>query len=570
MTYALPFRQGQKLVELGGGEKPAIRPNVDARPLPTVDIVADISRPPLPLPDRAYDGIFCSYVLEHVSWRVVPKLLSEVVRVLAPGGVAVFVIPNTQAQLRWALAREEWDEKIAQCLFGDQDYQENAHRAAFSPDYAIRLFQEAGFSDVTVLPHGELRTDMIVEARTPATPPTPPTPAPSPTPATQPLHVDASTWTPAQRKKAYNRHYFNGGGEVGGYAREGYWDYPVHWLTFRKLMERKPESVLELGCARGFILKRAEDAGVRVKGLEVSDHCVLTRAVEDVVNWDLTQTPWPIKDKEFDLAFSVATLEHVPESAMPAVAAELARTCKRGLHGVDFGTEDDGFDKTHCNLKPKSYWEGILPPGHEAIDKEELEHGPTDTPGGDGKIKVNVGSFMTQFHYGWVNVDQHPLQGFAAQHGYDYRQYDVRNGLLFRDGSVDLIYACHFLEHLTFKEGAAFLRECRRVMKDGATLRIAVPDARRLIECYLAGTMSQFDELGEECAGTPLETAKLWSLLFAGHSSMYDAAVLARALTEAGFGRVQQMPFRKSLAPQITRETFDPYPTLSLFVDAVK
>lgn len=550
MTYPLPFQPGQKLIELGGGEKPVIRPNVDARPLPTVDIVADISKPPLPVESNTYDGVFCSYALEHVSWRVVPALLAEVARILKPGGLAVFVVPNTKAQLKWALAREEWDEKVAQCIFGDQDYNENAHRAAFSPDYAIRIFRDAGFGDVTVLPHGELRTDMIIEAKK--------------------THIDASKWTPEQRKKAYDRRYFNGGGEAGGYAREGYWDYPIHWLTFRKLMERKPESILELGPARGFILKRAEDVGVRVKGLEVSDHCVLTRAVEDIVSWDLTQTPWPVGDKEFDLGFSIATLEHIPEAALPAVVAELARTCKRGLHGVDFGGHDDGFDKTHCTLRDQKFWLSALPPGHEVFDKEDLERGSADPPGGDGKLKINAGSFTTMFHNGWVNVDQHPLQQFATAYGYDYRQYDLRNGLLFTDRSADLIFACHFLEHLTYKEGAAFLRECRRVMKEGAAMRIVVPDAGRLIECYRDGKMSQFDEIGEECANTPMEAAKLWSLLFAGHSAMYDTASLVLALNDAGFSRVQPMAFRKSLAPQILRETFDPYPGLSLFVEALK
>ncbi len=335
-------------------------------------------------------------------------------------------------------------------------------------------------------------------------------------------------------------------------------------------MERRPESVLEIGSARGFILKRVEDLGIKVKGLEVSDHCILTRAVEDIVSWDLTQTPWPIKDKEFDLAFSIATLEHVPEAFVPAVAAELARTCRRGLHGIDFGDKDDGFDKTHCTLKPKEWWQRVLPPGHEIVDKEDLERGPADPPGGDGKIKVNVGSFMTMFHNGWVNVDQHPLQPFANAYGYDFRQYDVRGGLLFTDRSVDLIYACHFLEHLTLKESVAFLRECRRVMKDGAVLRVAVPDAGRLIQCYKEGALSQFDELNEECSSTKLETMKLWSLLVAGHSAAYDATSLVQILTEAGFGRVQPMAFRRSLAPQILREAFDPYPTLSIFVDAVR
>lgn len=550
MSYTLPFRQGQALLELGGGEKPVIRPNLDCRALPTVDIVADLNQP-LPIESATYDGVFCSYVIEHVSWRKVREFVTETARILKPGGVAVFVAPNTKAQLKWALSREEWDEKIAQCIFGDQDYPENSHRAAFSPDYAIALFREAGFGDVVVIPHGELRTDMIIEAKKPV--------------------VDASTWTPQQRKKAYDRHYFNGGdGGVGGYSREGYWDYPVHWLTYRKVMEKKPESVLEIGCARGFILKRLEDNGVRVKGLEVSDHCWLTRAVEDVVVWDITQAPWPVADKSFDLGLSLATLEHIPEDKIRVVMREFARTCKRGLHGVDFGDEDDGFDKTHCTLKTKEWWNSVAPPGHEMVNKEDLERGAVEPPQGDGRVKLNVGSFTTMFHHGWVNIDQHPLQQFASQYGYNYRQCDVRTGLLFTSGSVDLIYASHFLEHLTYEEGAAFLKECKRVMKDGATMRLILPDAERLIKLYADKQLSQFNELNEGCAQTKYESARLWSLLLAGHSAVYDAATLTGMLVDAGFKKVQQCKFRESLAPQILKETTDMFPSLSLFADAVK
>ena len=261
MAYSLPFKQTDKVLELGGGTQPMFRPNADIRKAPEVDIVVDLSKP-LPMEDSTYDGLFSKYALEHVSWRVMPGLVKEVYRVLKASGTAVFIIPNTKAQMAWALAQEDDSyDKVAQCLFGDLDYEENSHKAAFSPAYAVRVFREAGFSDVAVLPHGELKTDMIVEARK-----TMDAPMMSALPSAPKVdthgHSAAASWTPEQRKTAYGRDYFDGGrGAFGGYSREGYWDYPVHWTTLQKVMEKKPESVLELGCARGYILKRLEDAG---------------------------------------------------------------------------------------------------------------------------------------------------------------------------------------------------------------------------------------------------------------------------------------------------------------------
>lgn len=571
MSYTLPFRQGTALIELGGGEHPIIRPNADIRPGPMTDIVADLSKP-LPITDAQYDGVYCKYAIEHVSWRLVVGFVKETFRILKPGGTAVFISPNTKAQMEWALQQdEEAYDKVAQCLFGDLDYAENSHKAAFSPSYAIRLFRDAGFSDVLIVPHGELGTDMVIEVKKPMD------------------EITPNSWDTKTRKEAYGRDYFDGAkGKYGGYSKEGYRDYPVHWLTFQKIMEKKPTSVLELGCARGYILKRLEDAGVVVKGLEVSEHCYLTRAVEGVMTWDITQMPWPFKDKEFDLCFSAAVLEHIPEHHIEAIAKEINRVSKRGLHGVDFGEHDDGFDKTHCLFRDKNWWLEKLNPGKQrwpegpsgnydaifddqiAVDKEDLEKGPVPLPQADGKVKLNVGSFMTMFHYGWKNIDQHPLGDWAKAHGFQYQQHDVRNGLPYAGGSVDMIYACHFLEHLTYEEGENFLKECVRVLQPGGVVRFLLPDAKLLIENYISGDMGQYNELNEGCAKTQYQTGKLWNLLFSGHSSMYDEVSMAAALAGAGFKEVTKCGFRQSRSKQMLTETFDMFPNLSLFMEAVK
>jgi predicted SAM-dependent methyltransferase len=554
MSYSLPFRAGQKLIELGGGNRPLIRPNVDIRPGPTVDIVADLGKP-LPLESETYDGVYSQYALEHISWREVRGFLKETYRVLRPGGRAVFVTANLLEQAKRLVQRDEegWEDTDVCMVFGDLDYPENSHKCGFSPEFAFRLFREAGFQDVLIVPHGEFKTDMIVEAK-----------------KAEP-EIKPHLWTPQERKQAYNRHYFDGGrGTVGGYARGGYADFQVHWKTFEEVMKRKPGSVLELGSARGYILKRLEDAGVRVRGLEVSDHCYLTRVVEDIRIWDITQTPWPVGDKEFDLCFSIATLEHIPEEKIEVVAAEMERTCKRGLHGIDFGEHDDGFDKTHCTFKPKEWWEKVLPAGHEVVDKEDLERPPIPIPQGDGKLKLNVGSFTTMFHHGWVNVDIHDLDRWAKQNGYIYRKIDVTKGLPWETDCVDLIYACHFLEHLNYHDGMSFLREVYRVMKPGGVFRLILPDAEKLISEYQKGKLGQYDEVNDGCANSVAQIAKLWSLLFAGHNSMYDEETIHDTLEWAGFKKIERMAFRRSLSPQMLRETLDMFPDLSLFVDAVK
>ena len=48
--------------------------------------------------------------------------------------------------------------------------------------------------------------------------------------------------------------------------------------------------------------------------------------------------------------------------------------------------------------------------------------------------------------------------------------WDVRNGIPFPDNSVDEVFSCHFIEHMTDAESMDLLREIYRVLKPkGAT-----------------------------------------------------------------------------------------------------
>ena len=159
---------GALVIELGGGAMPQWQPNVDVRPCfdaqgcPTVAFTADFGQP-LPITSNEWDIVFSRYAIEHISWRLIGGFVAEVFRILKPGGTAMIVTANAEAQMRWALA-QDWDERVSQCLGGDQDYPDNSHKTFFNPAWAVRLFREAGFARVLVYPHGAIGTDMVIEA----------------------------------------------------------------------------------------------------------------------------------------------------------------------------------------------------------------------------------------------------------------------------------------------------------------------------------------------------------------------------------------------------------------------
>lgn len=86
-----------------------------------------------------------------------------------------------------------------------------------------------------------------------------------------------------------------------------------------------------------------------------------------------------------------------------------------------------------------------------------------------GELRDPPGAFIVDIGCG---NNPHP----DAARLLDYPDWDAENDRLpFADGTVDGIYAFHFLEHLRGEHVIRILRECERVLKVGGVLTIVVP-----------------------------------------------------------------------------------------------
>ncbi len=188
MNTIVPLRRSPTdvLLELGGGANPIVHPrcmggrdiNSDVRActLPdgrlTTDLVFDLNEP-LPIKDGEFDGVISRYSIEHLSWRKVRQLVSEMFRVIKPGGHCLVITADVEAQVEWIKNHPNgWDGKpffdSASCvLFGDQDYPENSHKCYFSHQVAREMFTEAGFEIDILQGYGDRSTDLILVATKP-------------------------------------------------------------------------------------------------------------------------------------------------------------------------------------------------------------------------------------------------------------------------------------------------------------------------------------------------------------------------------------------------------------------
>jgi predicted SAM-dependent methyltransferase len=83
-----------------------------------------------------------------------------------------------------------------------------------------------------------------------------------------------------------------------------------------------------------------------------------------------------------------------------------------------------------------------------------------------------------RFHPEWVNLDIVPA---AAE----VKIWDLHSDLPFADGSFDVIYHSHVLEHFSRNDGKRLLQRCYRVLNRGGIIRVVVPDLERIVRIYL-------------------------------------------------------------------------------------
>lgn len=140
----------------------------------------------------------------------------------------------------------------------------------------------------------------------------------------------------------------------------------------------------------------------------------------------------------------------------------------------------------------------------------------------DGGTRLHLGCGKID-HAGFVNIDALPRRHVHYVQAVDRLAR-------FRDGSVDLVYACHVLEHFGHLQAPAVLREWARVLKPGGKLCLSVPDFDRLLEIYRA-TGNQLDPIMNALMGGQ-------EYAYNYHRIAFNQDYLTRLLLAAGFSRV--------------------------------
>ena len=152
-----------------------------------------------------------------------------------------------------------------------------------------------------------------------------------------------ATKTEADRALArkFGKEFFDGDRShgYGGFSYMPRFWTPVMPTFIRHFQLTKESSVLDIGCAKGFMLHDLSLAvpGIQVKGIDVSTYAI-ENAIEDVQSnvqvADARALPFP--DKSFDAVISINTIHNLDRQECGQALKEIERVCR----GKSFITVD--------------------------------------------------------------------------------------------------------------------------------------------------------------------------------------------------------------------------------------
>jgi SAM-dependent methyltransferase len=164
-------------------------------------------------------------------------------------------------------------------------------------------------------------------------------------------------------KKVFDEKYFEDGVRNRVSAYENY-----RWMPERSIREASSiinnitfTTVLDFGCAKGFMVHALRLLGKEAHGVDVSEYAVTNCHPKVKEYLTVVDTAEDIKGG-WDLIIAKDVLEHIPKEEIPSVLTALRRRCKTIFVAVPLGDgtryriREYEMDITHVTKEPEEWW----------------------------------------------------------------------------------------------------------------------------------------------------------------------------------------------------------------------
>jgi predicted SAM-dependent methyltransferase len=146
-------------------------------------------------------------------------------------------------------------------------------------------------------------------------------------------------------------------------------------------------------------------------------------------------------------------------------------------------------------------------------------------------MKLNIGCGKRNFGEDWIHID-----GSNYSH---IHSHDIIN-LPFPDNSIDLIYSSHTFEYFDREEAYNVLLKWKSKLKDGAILRLAVPNFEMYNKLYYEGKITL-----DQCVGPLYGKWQMTETQNVYHKTTYDYISLKTLLEKAKLKNIKIWNWKK-------------------------
>jgi SAM-dependent methyltransferase len=159
--------------------------------------------------------------------------------------------------------------------------------------------------------------------------------------------VDTSAW--------YGAHYFQTYRDAP-YERSTKWLGVFGVIADGIVREIAPKTVLDVGCAMGFLVEHLRDRGVEAQGIDISGHAIAGVRDDIKPSCRVASILEPVPGR-YDLVVCLEVVEHLPETEAHAA---VGRLCGLSDDVLFSSTPGDFGEDTHINVQPPEYWAGLF------------------------------------------------------------------------------------------------------------------------------------------------------------------------------------------------------------------
>jgi SAM-dependent methyltransferase len=170
---------------------------------------------------------------------------------------------------------------------------------------------------------------------------------------TSPVQPVPDTASATEYGASYYRNYWGGGGP---YERNERWLKFFANVADGIVRDLHPSSVLDTGCAMGFLVEALRELGIEAWGIDASEFAI-SEVDASVAEYCAVASLTEQLPRRYDLIVCIETLEHLPSAETGRAVEALCEATDRILLS---STPGDFGEPTHLNVQPPEAWSALL------------------------------------------------------------------------------------------------------------------------------------------------------------------------------------------------------------------